>query len=193
MNIKERLRSWIPLLPLILLLAATYWLNLQVQAPAAGTGKTLRHDPDYIVDNFTATSLDERGKIRFVMSAKQMVHYPDDDTTLLLAPHLLSLSDEYPPWRMDAQNGELSHKGDEIFLRNDVIIVRPAYAKQSEVTFKTNYLHVLPNKNTADTDKPVSLVDARTNMEANGMELDYKAHVVKFLSRVKTVYEPVKK
>jgi len=193
MNIKNRLQSWLPLLPLILLLAATYWLNSQVQGPTAGENKVMRHDPDYIIDNFTATSLDEKGKIRFVMSAKQMVHYPDDDTTHLLTPHLVSLSAEYPPLSMDALNGELSHKGDEIFLRNDVVIVRPAYEKQSEVTYKTNYLHILPNKNTADTDKPVSLVDARTNLEANGMELDYKAHIVKFLSRVKTVYEPVKK
>jgi lipopolysaccharide export system protein LptC len=189
----ERLRNWLPLLPLLLLLAAIYWLNQQVQAPAAGTQGNLRHDPDYVMDNFIATSLDEHGKIRFVMSAKKMVHYPDDDTTYLEAPQLASMTAEHPPMRMTALNGEISHKGNEVFLRNDVTIVRPAYAKQSELTFKTSYLHVLPNKSTADSDQPVTLVDARTNMEANGMELDYKTHVVKLLSRVKTVYEPVKK
>lgn len=189
----DRLRSWLPLLPLMLLLGATYWLNLQVQSPESDTGKNLRHDPDYIIDNFTATTLDEKGKIRFVMSANKMLHYPDDDTTLLEAPQLASYTAEHPPMRMTALNGEISHKGDEIFLRNDVTIVRPAYAKQSELTFKTNYLHVLPNKDMADSNLAVSLVDARTNLNALGMELNYKTHIVKFLSQVKTVYEPVKK
>ena len=189
----ERLRSWLPLLPLLLLLGATYWLNLQVQGPAAGSGKILRHDPDYIIDNFTATTLDAKGKVHFVMSAKKMVHYPDDDTTHLEAPQIASHASEHTPMHMSARSGELSHKGDEIFLRNDVTIIRPAYAKQSELVFKTDYLHIMPNKNIAASDQPVSLVDARTRLDATGMELDYKTHIVKFLSKVRTVYEPVRK
>jgi lipopolysaccharide export system protein LptC len=189
----ERLRSWLPLLPLLLLLGATYWLNLQVQEPSSPSNSNLRHDPDYMIDNFTATTLDEQGKVRFVMSAKKMVHYPDDDTTHLDTPLIVSLTAERPPLRISALIGELSHKGDEIFLRNDVTIVRPAFAKQSELTFKTNYLHVLPNKSLADSNEAVNLVDARTNLNAIGMELDYKTHIVKFLSKVKTVYEPARK
>ena len=68
----HRLRSWLPLLPLVLLFGATYWLSMQVQSPAAPANSNLRHDPDYIMDNFTATSLDAQGKVRFVMSAKKM-------------------------------------------------------------------------------------------------------------------------
>jgi lipopolysaccharide export system protein LptC len=189
----ERLRSWLPLLPLLLLLGASYWLSLQVQSPAAGGKSNLRHDPDYIIDNFTATTLDEKGKVRFVMSAKKMWHHPDDDTTLLNDPQLVSLTAEHPPIRINAKNGEVSSKGDEVFLRNDVVIVRPAYANKSELTFTTNYLHVLPNKDIADTDHPVTMIDARTKLNAIGMELDNNTHTIKFLSRVNIVYEPVKK
>jgi len=189
----ERLRSWLPLLPLLLLLAATYWLNLQVQSPDSAAGKALRHDPDYIVDNFTATTLDQQGKIRFVMSAKKMWHYPDDDTTHLETPRLESLTAERPPLRMSALEGEISSKGDEVFLRNDVVIVRPAYANKSELTFKTNYLHVIPNKDLVKTDQPVNMVDALTTLNAVGMELDNKTHIVKFLSHVTTIYVPPKR
>ncbi len=189
----ERLGSWLPLLPLLVLLAATYWLNLQVQSPDSAAGNNLRHDPDYMVDNFTATTLDAQGKIRFVMSAKKMLHYPDDDTTHLEAPRLASLSSEKPPLRMSALNGEISHKGDEVFLRNEVVIVRPAHANRSELTFTTNYLHVLPNSGMVNTDQPVTMVDASTRLNAVGMELDNNAHTIKFLSQVKTIYEPAKK
>jgi len=189
----ERLRSWLPLLPLLLLLAASYWLNLQVQSPASRSGQNLRHDPDYVIDNFTATTLDDQGKIRFVMSAKKMWHYPDDDTTHLEIPRLESLTAELPPMLMSAKKGEISSKGDEIFLRDDVIIVRPAHANKSALTFNTSYLHIVPNKEFADTNRTVSMTDASTSLNAVGMELDYKAQTIKFLSRVKTVYEPVRK
>jgi len=190
---RERLLSWFPLLPLLLLLGAAYWLNLQVESPVSVDNKNLRHDPDYVIDNFTATTLDEQGKIRFVMSAKKMWHYPDDDSTLLETARLESFTAEHPPLRMSAQNGEISRKGDDVFLRNEVIIVRPAYADRSELTFNTNYLHVFPNKDMANTDQAVTMADARTTVNAVGMELDNNTHTIKFVSHVKTVYEPVKK
>ena len=185
----ERLRSWLPLIPLLLLLGATYWLNSQVQSTALGALKTLRHEPDYIIDNFTATSLNEKGKPRFVMFAQQMVHYPDDDTTILTAPHLASLTTDRPPIRITALTGEISGKGEDVYLRNDVVIVRPAFGTKSELTFTTNYLHVLPNKDKAETDQPITMVDAQTRLNATGMELDNKTHIAKFLSNVRTVYE----
>ena len=191
--IERRLRSWLPLAPLFMLLGATYWLSLQVQPSDSEPNKNLRHDPDYIIDNFIATTLDEHGKIRFVMSAKKLLHYPDDDSTHLEAPRLESMTAEHPPTRMTALTGELSSKGDEVFLRGEVTIVRPAYAEKSELTFNTNYLRVLPNKDLADSDQPVTMADARTTLNAVGMELDNKARTIKFLTRVKTEYEPPKK
>ncbi len=188
-----RLRSWLPLLPLLLLMAATFWLNSQVQSSVTGPNKNLRHDPDYIIDNFTATTLDEQGKIRYVISAKKMWHYPDDDTTLLELPQIISLSADQPPMHMTALKGEFSAKGDEVFLRDNVVIVRPQYANKSELTFNTNYLHVVPNKNIADTYQEITLVDANTRLTSVGMEMDYKSRKTKFKSRVKTVYEPVKR
>ena len=189
----ERLRSWLPLLPLLLLMAATYWLNSQVQTSAGGPNKNLRHDPDYIIDNFTATTLDEQGKIRFVMSAKKMWHYPDDDTTLLELPQVISLTTDQPPMHMTALKGTVSGKGDEVVLHDNVVIVRPAFANKSELTFTTNYLQILPNKDLAKTNQEINLVDAKTNLNAIGMEMDYKSRIVKFKSRVKTIYESAKR
>ncbi len=189
----ERLRSWLLLAPLILLTAATYWLNLQVQSTDTRSNKTLRHDPDYTIDNFVATTLDENGIIRHVMSAKKLLHYPEDDTTHLDIPHLQIMSTEHPPMRIAALNGELSSKGEEIFFRNEVSIIRPAYGDKSELTFITNYLRVVPQLDIADSDQAVKMVDARTTLNAVGMKLDNKANTIKFLSRVKTEYVPPKK
>lgn len=190
---KERLISLIPLLPLLLLLAATYWLNQQVQPLAPSPNGKLRHDPDYIINNFTATSLDNQGKIRFTISAQKMWHYPDDDSTHVEAPQLVSMFADRPPMHTSALRGTISSNGDEVFLYEDVLIVSPAYGTHSTRTFSTDYLHVVPDEDIADTDHLITMADAKTTMQAVGMELNNRTRTVKLLSRVKSTYEPVKK
>ena len=185
----QRLREWTPLLPLLLLLAATHWLNQQVQPLPEKPDSSKRHDPDFVVSRFSATTLDERGKQRFLLSAQKLVHYPDDDSTHMDEPRLTSLSADTPPVYTSAKLGELSSKGDEVFLRDNVKIVRAASATQSEMVVTTAYLHVIPDRDLADTDHPVTMVDAHNIVHAVGMRFDNKARVVKLLAQVRSQHE----
>lgn len=188
----HRLREWFPLLPLLLLLAGTYWLNQQVRPIPPKPDDRKRHDPDFIVDNFAATTLDEQGLPRFQMSARKMVHYPDDDSTHLDAPQLNSFFADHPTIIAFAKKGEISSKGEDVYLRDDVKLVRAASDTQSEMTFTTDYLHVIPDKDLADTDRPVTLVDAHNEIHAVGLKFDYKARLVTLLSQVRSQHEIVK-
>ena len=188
----QRLREWSPLLLLLLLLAATYWLNQLVQPlpPKPDNGK--RHDPDFIISKFSTTTLNEQGVPRFLMSAQKMVHYADDDSTHLDDPQLGSFHADRPPVYISARQGDVSSKGDEIFLRDGVKLVRAASATQSEMTFTTAYLHVIPDRDTADTDSPVTMTDARSIVHAVGMQFDNKARIMKLLANVRSQYDPAK-
>ncbi|MEW6561974.1 MAG: LPS export ABC transporter periplasmic protein LptC [Pseudomonadota bacterium] len=187
--LKERARNWLPLLPLLLLLAATYWLNQQVRPLATVPDSKLRHDPDYTVGSFTATTLSEQGRPRFVLHAKDMTHYPDDDSTLLGQPHLLSLMPGAPNVRVTADTGTVASQGDEIFLHRNVRIVRAAFGEQSERVLTTDYLHFLPERDFADTDHPVVMTDALNTIHAVGMEMDNKARTLKLLGQVNSQHE----
>lgn len=188
----HRLREWTPLLPLLLLLAATYWLNQKVQPVPPKPDDSKRHDPDFIVDNFAATSLNEQGLPRFMMSAKKMVHYPDDDSTHLEAPQLKSYFADQPTIAAYAKTGEISSKGKDVYLRDDVRLIRAASATQSEMTFSTDYLHVIPDQDLAETDRPVTLKDAHDEIHAVGLRLDYRAQVLTLLSQVRSQNEIAK-
>ena len=48
----------------MLLVGLTLWLNNLVQAPTARADGSLRHDPDLIVENFSARKLGESGAVR---------------------------------------------------------------------------------------------------------------------------------
>ena len=198
LSMLDRLRAWSALLPLLLLLAAAYWLNLQVQPLPAKADHNKRHDPDFIVNNFSATTLNEQGTPRFMIAAKKMLHYPDDDTTLLEAPQLTSLLPNRPALYVSASNGSISGKGDEVFLRDEVKIIRAASGQsygrgQSELVFTTTYLRIIPDLDLADTDQAVTLTDAHTRINAVGMRLDNKARVIKLLSQVTSTHDVAKK
>lgn len=189
----QRLREWSALLPLLLLLAATYWLNLQVQPLPARPDNSKRHDPDFIVSRFSATTLDDHGLPRFLMTAQKMTHYPDNDSTHLDEPQLASFFPGRPTIYTSARRGEVSSKGEEVFLRDGVRLVRAGSAAQAERVFSTSYLHVLPERELANTDRPVTMTDAYHVMHAVGMQLDNKTRTVKLLSQVRSQYEPAKK
>jgi lipopolysaccharide export system protein LptC len=186
----DKARAWLPLLPLLLLLLATYWLNQQVQ-PLSPNQSQRRHDVDFFIDNFSAVTLNAQGRPRFSLSAEKLWHYPDDDTTHLQMPQLASLYADRPPTLTSAQTGMISSKGDDIFLYDEVRIVQPASEGISEQHFATDYLHVVPDRDWAETDQSVVMTNPYNTLRAVGMELDNKTRTVKLLSRVRATHEPV--
>lgn len=193
MTIASRARHWLPLLPLLGLLGATYWLNQQVQPEPARPDSNKRHDPDAIMENFSAVKMNEQGAPHFIMNAKKMLHYPDDDSTTLEVPRITVLSADRPAIHTIAKRGIVSSKGNELFLYDDVEVLREASAKQSELTLQTEYLHVIPDLDWAETDRAVTVVDARNTIHAIGMVMDNKARTLKLLSQVKSVHAPIQK
>jgi len=192
MTLASRARYWLPVLPLLGLLSVTYWLNQQVQPEQARPDNGKRHDPDAIMENFSAVRLNEQGVPRFIMAAKLMQHYPDDDSTVLEVPRLTALSAGRPAIHFIAKQGVVSSKGDEVFLRRDVEVLREASASQSELTLHTEYLRIVPDRDWVDTDRAVTLVDARNTLHALGLEMDNKARTLKLLSQVRSEHATTK-
>jgi lipopolysaccharide export system protein LptC len=186
----DKARAWLPLLPLLLLLAATYWLNQQVQ-PLAQTQSQQRHDVDYVVYNFSAVTLNLQGQPRFTLAAEKLWHFPDDDTTHLQMPHLASLYADRPPTLTSAQTGTISSKGDDVYLYDEVRVLRPASSGVPEQNFTTDYLHFVPDRDWAETDQSVVLTNPYNVIRAVGMELDNKARTARLMSRVRATHEPV--
>jgi len=182
----DRLRTWSVLLPLLLLLGATYWLDQQVQPLPPRADESKRHDPDYIINSLSATTLDEYGKPHYLMTAKKMIHYPDDDSTHMVNPQLVSLYANRPPVHVSALRGEVSSDGEQVFLQDDVKVVRGASASRSQMTFTTSFLHVLPNQDLADTDRPVTIVEDSTVVNGTGMKLNNRTGVAELLAQVRS-------
>ena len=160
------------LFPLGLMLALallTFYLERTVredESPATAR----RHDPDYYVINFTTTTYNSEGAAETMMSAARMVHYPDDDTTELFAPHVVQSKPNEPRYSVRAERGQLSRDGDEVFLYGDVLLVREASEHGPEARMTTEFLHLLRDRSLVRTDKEVKIVEGSRSLQGRGME-----------------------
>lgn len=188
----ERLTAIFPVLLLAAVAALTFWLDQVVQPLLHGPDGASRHDPDYIVENLSALSTNAAGNAAYTLFAARMVHYPDDDTTFLTRPRLVSYQAAQAPMTITANEALVSSNGENVYFKDDVKVTRAAYGKYSEMVMVTSYLHVIPDDNIAKTDRPVTITDASTVVNAIGLELNSETRVLKLHSRVRGTYDPAK-
>ncbi len=182
--------AWAMLAFLLLFAAVTLWLDRVVQPNEAKLDGSNRHDADYIVENFSSVKLYPAGQPHLTLAAIKMKHYPDDKTTHLERPHFMRFAPDAAPMHMYSQRGFVSEDGSNAYLHEQVRLIREARGRQTELTLSTSFLHLMPEQEMAETDKPVVIQDAHTFISAVGLKLDQKKHQFKLLSRVKVRYEP---
>ena len=179
------------LFPLVLMLALallSFWLERtarEVPAPPA----QLRHDPDYSVEEFTITHFSRAGAPESTLSAAKMVHYPDDDTTALVAPRLLQSRPERPRLVLSADRGMLSRDGEELFLHDNVLLLREAGADSVETRMQSSFLHVVRARSLVRTDREVRISERGRTLVGLGMEYDNETRQLTLQAQVRGSFE----
>jgi lipopolysaccharide export system protein LptC len=195
-TILDRITAWSPVLLLGSLAALTYWLDSQVQPPASRRDGSERHDPDIIIEGFRAVELDAQGRPKQIVAGKRAMHFADDQTTEVVEPMLSQTEADKPAFRITASKGKLSGDRKEVFFTGNVRAVRdagpvrPGEDATGPVTVTTEYLHVIPDKDIARTDKAVTIEEPRGIIRSVGLELDNKAKTLKLRSGVQGTLQP---
>ena len=183
----DRLITWSPLILLALLATMSFWLDRKVQPTAHRADGSTRHDPDFIVEGFSAVKMNPDGTRRYALAAKRMVHFPDDNSTQLELPRLVYFDYQRAPVTIRSETAE-AVQGGGVFFRGDVQIIRSAYASNAELGLFTSFLHVMPDKDLAMTDKPVRMVEGNSTASSVGLEFNNVTREIKLLSEVKASY-----
>lgn len=180
------------LFPLALMLALallTFYLEQTVREEDAQPAAR-RHDPDYIVTNFTTTTYNREGRPLSVLSAAKMLHYPDDDATELVAPRVEQTRPDEPRITLTAERGSLSGDGEEIFLYDNVVLVREEVAGQPAARMTTSFLHVVRGRSLVRTDREVTLVEDNRSLTGRGMEYNSDSRQLQLFADVVGRFEP---
>ncbi|MEO8385022.1 MAG: LPS export ABC transporter periplasmic protein LptC, partial [Betaproteobacteria bacterium] len=155
-----------------ILAALTFWLNQFVQLSAARGDGNKRHDPDLIVENFTAQALGETGEVQYTVKAARLAHFPDDDTSSMETVIFTALHPSLPPVVAIAPRGKLLAGVDEVIMEGGVVVNSEKTETHQPLRLVTPTLNIFPSKNLARSTSGVQLDSPTGQITANRMELN---------------------
>ncbi len=104
--------GWILLISLALI---TFVLLSNLEKDLSISPKISHHIPDYTLHHFQSIQMDEQGYLKSRLIAEKMVHYVETKTELT-SPLMVFYKEGNPAWTVQAQTGEVSSDGNEIWL-----------------------------------------------------------------------------
>ena len=181
------------LFPVLLMLGvalATFWLEQLVQLPPVALTDRARHDPDFVIENFTVTRMNATGIPVSSLTADKMLHYPDDESTDLEGPRFTQTNPDQPPVAATALRGSVSKDGETVVMRDNVIVIRGGVGNRPPSKMETTELIVKPESEIARTDAKVVITEGTSRLEGTGMQVNSKTREFELHSRVRATYLP---
>jgi lipopolysaccharide export system protein LptC len=177
-----------PLVLMLVLALLSFWLERTSREQTAPATQR-RHDPDYSVEQFTITDFSRAGAAESTLSAASMLHYPDDDSTALVAPRLAQTRTGQSRLDLSADRGTLSQDGAELSLYDNVLAVREAAAGIPETRIRTSYLQMVRVQSLLRTDREVQVSEPGRTLIGRGMEYDNVARQLSLRAQVRGSFE----
>ncbi|MCY7388732.1 MAG: LPS export ABC transporter periplasmic protein LptC [Burkholderiales bacterium] len=162
----------LPLAVLALLAALTFWLNQFVQVPSARADGSKRHDPDLIVENFTAQALGETGEVQYTVKAARLAHFPDDDSSTMETVVFTALHPSLPPVVAIAPRGRLLAGVDEVIMEGGVLVTSEKSEKLPPLKLAAPSINIFPDKNLVRASEGVRVDGLTSQITAKKMELN---------------------
>lgn len=173
----------LPLMLLTFLAALTFWLERATQSDGTASNGKGRHDPDFMVSNLNMRRFNLDGSLKHALTAKKMLHYTDDDSTVVVEP-ALSFYAHAQPVRVSAHQATLSQDGREVRLTDNVRMARDATEGDPGLLVTTAELLVYPDDEIARSALPVTITQGRSVVLGTGIEVDNRERTFKLMGRV---------
>lgn len=187
---RSRISQLFPVLLVLGLALATFWLERLVQLPPVPRKDATRHEPDFIVEEFTLTRMSPRGKPETSLTAPKMLHFPDDQSTLLERPRYQQFSEDRPPLQVIGDKGRVSKDGEIVNVEGNVVVTRQGEKGRPPLEMTTNSLEIDPKSETARTHEAVTITEGETVLRGIGMVVNGKTREFELQSRVQGTFPP---
>ncbi|WP_116139218.1 LPS export ABC transporter periplasmic protein LptC [Trinickia diaoshuihuensis] len=181
-----RLTSLFSLIALAALAGGTYWLLQATRPPAAENAATAKtHTPDYFVDDFSISELDQSGSTQYRLMAAKMVHYEDDENSDLTLPAIRAFQPGRPIVTATGQRGTVNGDASIVDLYDNARIVRAAGAGDPEMQADSSHFRVFVNDDVIESKNPVKLRRGQSIATANAMNYNNVTRVMQLFGKVR--------
>ena len=184
------MRTTTSLIIVLILALLSWWLQDFWQETPIIKARKDEHFPDYFMENFTITNMNKQGQADYILTAKRLEHFADDNSTEITQPHIL-FKDIDGDWSISAQLAHIQTDNNIIHLYNNVNIIRAPSNRQQALSITTEYLKVYTDNKIAETDKLAHIKTQQLELDTTGMVFDNNKGILKLLSEVKGTYETV--
>lgn len=190
--IRARVDHLLPVILMLLLGGLTLWLRQLIESPQAVDSARRSHDAAAVVDRFTVTQLDAHGAPEYRLSARRMNHFSDNRITELVEPRFERKQDD-STLTVVADRGRVVHDYKEAHFYDNVELVRSPAKQAENLRVRTEYLHVLLDRDLARTDRRVLITQGRSALSGVGMEYNRQTGQLRLLSAVKGSFDATRK
>ena len=180
-----------PLYALLLaVVGGTGWLAYRLTPPPEPVAPKPKGVVDYYAVNLLRTIADESGKTKNILYAEKLTHFSDDDHTELDKPVLTMFSGDGPPWVVHGEQGVVSSRGAEVYLKGPVLVLRDADRNGRTVRAETSNVKILPDEDYGETEEFVQILSPPDELSGVGMQAHFGSALrVTVLSSVRRKHE----
>jgi lipopolysaccharide export system protein LptC len=158
-----------------------------------------RSEPDYYVEHFDYIRLSNTEKSSYHMTGERLTHHPDKDNYVVTQPLINSFNKDKTPVAVRAEKAIVEQKispqhaplaSDEIHMYGNVIVERPQTPTSNYMRLNSEYLLFLPDSDTMETDKAVTIFSKNSTATAIGMKMNNRTQQMDLLSQVNMTMLP---
>ena len=190
-RLREWLSGYLPLLLMMTLALATWWLAKNSPGLLVPRGpEQLRHEPDYTLDHFRLQRFDPAGALKVTIDGEHMQHFPDDDMMEVETIHVVAIDPDGRRLTATARHGRARGDGTEVWLDGQAQVTSEQ-ADQPPVQINGEHLHASPRLRKVDSDSPVVVQQAHSEFTAQGLEYDHGTRMLTLHGQSTALLQPV--
>lgn len=198
-DVWERFLLYLPLILMVGLALATYWLVRTTPAqPGPEPQRAQGHDPDYFMEGFSLKTFDATGRIRSEIIGERARHFPDTKGLEIEGIRLRHMDENGRLTVATAHRGLTNEDASEVQLVGNAVVVReaspgPKDAQSQRLEYRGEYLHAHMNTQVVRSHKPIELFRGRDRLSADSLEYDTAERLLLLNGRVKGTLYPATK
>jgi lipopolysaccharide export system protein LptC len=175
LRLRDVLSSYLPLLLMLLLALATWWLvKHSPKAPGVGNEAAARVEPDYAMSGFALERFDAQGRLKLRLEGAQMRHFPATDRIEIEGVKVRAIAPDGRVTLAHAERALSNGDGSEVQLLGGAE-VSSEDAGGAPLLMRSEHLHIFLVTERVTTNAPVWVQFGATQVRASGLDYDHAA------------------
>jgi len=188
-RVRDALSSYLPLLLMVALALATWWLLKNSPTPPAPQGPAIESTvPDYTMRSFTVQRFGPDGQLRVQLEGRELRHFQLGDRIEVDNLEMRAIAPDGRVTTASARRAVSNRRATEVTLQGDAVVNSTDAAGQP-VQMRGEFLQAFLDTEIVRTDQPVELTQGPNRMNAAGLEYDGKRRLLRFSGPVRAVLQ----